>query len=403
MYLLKGQQEPAEGAYKQALVLLKPLTEAHPWVPQYQYDLATTYYHMGILHHTRKQRDQARAAFRQAVEIQAKLAREYSDKPEYGNDLATHRSNLAATIYSLGYASFHTHRRMDQAEAAYREAADLWDQLVREYPQVRDYRYQLARSRGSLGMVRPVTGHGEQAKALYDQALRILEALVGEKHENVSYVKELAVTYGLLGDLARDAKQLPHAADWYGKAALALEKILRQDPKHPAAPLFLHNMRRERALTLLGMGEHARAEAEAEALVARSPAGTDSLLTAARVFALSYVAAKDHAKLSQPQREELANRYGARAVDLLRLAAKKGSNNADKLRADQDLRSLRGRDDFKELLGELERQTKPPSRGAGSNRRVPAVVIQSTAFSVGRPARLYRRLRCGRSIPQGCP
>ena len=55
---------------------------------------------------------------------------------------------------------------------------------------------------------------------------------------------------------------------------------------------------------------------------------------------------------------ELADRYGERAVELLRRAFAKGYTDVKHMKQDSDLDSLRTRDDYKKLLKELEEKAK---------------------------------------------
>jgi hypothetical protein len=51
---------------------------------------------------------------------------------------------------------------------------------------------------------------------------------------------------------------------------------------------------------------------------------------------------------------KLFDRYAARSVELLRQAVAKGYKDIDHLKKDDDLKALRGREDYKKLLKELE-------------------------------------------------
>ena len=68
------------------------------------------------------------------------------------------------------------------------------------------------------------------------------------------------------------------------------------------------------------------------------------------------LAAKDD-KLGQEKRKEVVNRYGEKAVTLLRQGADKGWKNVTALK-DPVFEPLRSRDDFQKLLVELERKSK---------------------------------------------
>jgi hypothetical protein len=64
------------------------------------------------------------------------------------------------------------------------------------------------------------------------------------------------------------------------------------------------------------------------------------------------------------EREKFADQYGRLAVELLERAHTAGSIAAglgDYLKRDTDLDALRARDDFKKLVGELDKETRARS------------------------------------------
>ena len=67
--------------------------------------------------------------------------------------------------------------------------------------------------------------------------------------------------------------------------------------------------------------------------------------------------AKD-ATQTPERRDELAEGYADRAMQMLRAAVKKGFQDAGQMKRDANLSPLRSRDDFKELLADLEAKAK---------------------------------------------
>jgi hypothetical protein len=63
---------------------------------------------------------------------------------------------------------------------------------------------------------------------------------------------------------------------------------------------------------------------------------------------------------------QLAEQYASRAVELLRQAVAIGFKNVSHMKKDTDLDGLRGRDDFKKLLAQLEQPLQEDrKRGPG--------------------------------------
>src|SRR5207302_9883518 len=118
-------------------------------------------------------------------------------------------------------------------------------------------------------------------------------------------------------------------------------------------------IRLERASALARAKEHAQATAEADAATHEKPADPDILYNAACVYALSAAAPAD---------AQQGERYATRAVELLRGAVAKGWKNVEAIKKDSDLDLLHRRDDFKQLLTDLERKTKSSETPRPSHR-----------------------------------
>jgi hypothetical protein len=106
------------------------------------------------------------------------------------------------------------------------------------------------------------------------------------------------------------------------------------------------------------LGDHARAAATADELAGfgYDPAG-DCYDAACFQCRAGTLAAKD-ARLAEARRKVLASSYADRALALLRQAVAHGYDDAAHMKQDTDLEPLRGRDDFKKLLGDLEAKGK---------------------------------------------
>src|SRR5205085_11428573 len=147
----------------------------------------------------------------------------------------------------------------------------------------------------------------------------------------------------------------------HAEALAAYDAALKYDPGPRRAIL-----RAGRAITLIHLGDYARAAAEAGEL-ARLKLPPDACYDLACVWSLCIPAAKKDAKLTPADRDRLTEEYAARAVELLRQARAGGffrpAENVDLLKQDPDLDPVRSRDDFKAFVGEVEGKTKTPPPG----------------------------------------
>ena len=109
-------------------------------------------------------------------------------------------------------------------------------------------------------------------------------------------------------------------------------------------------------------GEHARAADAAERMVrhAFEPAG-DAYRAASLLARCAPVVAKD-VQLSEAERREQALTYAGRAVELLRQANARGYKDVERLKKDKHFDPLHAREDFQQLLRQLEAEAKPDAR-----------------------------------------
>jgi tetratricopeptide (TPR) repeat protein len=221
----------------------------------------------------------------------------------------------ALSLTSLGAA--YQAVDMSRAGAAFGRAAEAWEAVVKEHPDDVRFRDMLARSLGSLAMTR----------------VRLND---------------------------------PTAGAAAGERAVAVrEQLARDHPERPQFKVLAADSRAILAVVLAAGGEHARAAAEAEAAAAAAGRSGGILFNAACALARAAAAA---ARPRHPEADEQAGsaaRYADRAMDLLGEAETAGffklPANAEQLQKDDDLQSLRDRDDFKKLVARVA----PPAKTAG--------------------------------------
>ena len=108
--------------------------------------------------------------------------------------------------------------------------------------------------------------------------------------------------------------------------------------------------------------EKVKTEKYAEAVAASSLAAKDkeahpvTIYNAGCVHALASTHARQDTKLVPAEREQRAEEYARRAVELVRRAVAKGFNDLAHIKKDRDLDSLRSREDFQKLVGDVEKQ-----------------------------------------------
>ncbi len=387
LYGSTGRVGPAETAFREALAVREQLATEHPSVPEYQKDLGQAHHNLGNVYRLARRGDDAEAAYKKGLEVREKLARAQPAIPGYQNDVAISHYSLGILYQMLG-------RPPDQAEAALRKAADVWDALAAAQPAVPEYRKLQAKAHDNIGNIYRLGGRPDRAGQEYRKALEAREELVRQQPAVTELVIDLGGSYCNMGILAQQAGQAEAARDWYAKGLAALEPAYRREPKNPLVRQYLGNARRvwaqvmarlgrheealkawdraleldlgedrdavqgERLHTLLALGDHAGAAAGAEALAKKDRLPPAVRYDLACVYALAAAAAREDEKLTGDERTRTADRYAARALELLAAVEAAGffkePDHLEQLRKDPDLDALRPSADFQKLLGRLK-------------------------------------------------
>jgi serine/threonine protein kinase len=348
LMLISGRLPEAEEAFGQALVLQTALAEADPDRANYRGELADTHCNLAHLFEARGRPAEAERAFRQSVarytQVVDKLPQEFNSQSRLGavlNDLALllrKRGEVAEPRELLERAVKH-----QQAAVAINPA----DQTSRRY--LKNH---------LMNLVGVLQESGEAGQARLEDAFRrccsVLEELVRDFPEVPEYRSELGGTLNDLGALLRERGELAEARRLLEQAIVHQKAALQSDQRHPTYRQFLVNHYWQLAMALVQSGDHRAAAETARELALVSPKAPTPAYEAAGILARCMPLADRDTKLSAEQRKQLARSYGDRAIESLREAVRRGFQDAERLKKDRDLEPLRSRDDFKTLVNELE-------------------------------------------------
>jgi eukaryotic-like serine/threonine-protein kinase len=328
-----GKPDEAEAAYLKAVAVREPLATRDGAEDDDRRELGAAYYGLGLVQRTAGKPAEAEATFRRALEVRRDVARRRPGDVEAARD-------LAATLANLGLV-YLGDRRNAKAEAAYKEALDLRERLSRDHPDEPRLLADLAGSYGDLGECAARAGRRRDAIAWYDRSVALLEDVrrrPGSPPEAASFLRDaLWARAGLRAQADQPSRALD---DW--------ERAIALDPGPRRAAI-----RADRAVALARWGEADRAAAEADEL-ARDPAPPEGTLPAlARAYSLA----------ARASRRPLADRYAARAVEVLARLQSEGAADLAALAADRDFDPIRDRPDFRAILARapLRESTAPRS------------------------------------------
>jgi serine/threonine protein kinase len=194
---------------------------------------ARGHFRVARLHEFLGEHRQAEAGYRQARDLLEQLAAEFPEVPAYRERLALSHNNLALRLRALGQ---HT-----QAENACRRAVALLEQLVAQGPEVPLYRQHLAVSFHSLNLVLWDQGKWAEAVTACRQALDHRSKLAARFPDVAKYRHDLAVSHNYLGFLLKNLGEAVEAAKNYHRALELHEALMAE---HPGVPEYHRELAR---------------------------------------------------------------------------------------------------------------------------------------------------------------
>jgi tetratricopeptide (TPR) repeat protein len=395
---LTVRTEEAVSAYRKALAVREQLARDFPWRPEFRSELAASQFSLAALLADRGNVPEAESLYRQAVAIGEKLTQEFPKRPGF-------RSGLAMCYHNLGNM-LRRAKRLQEAEAAHRAAQALLQELTAAHPMLHRFRYELAHGHVSLGLLLHDAQRNKEAEESYRTALALLQDVPAGYPTPAQFRETLARAHLNLGlVLARTNRpqeavaawraalplwqqlvaDAPAAADFQnelagtlmnlavvhyqrGESAAAVALGEQARPHHqaalklnPASPLyrrFYQNSLRVLGLSYGDVGNHARLSVTADELARLDLDPAADLYNAAFFLSRCMTLAETDARLSEARRAELIQSYGFRAVVLLRQIVARGYKRAIALQQDANFQPLQARPLFRQLLAELNGQTK---------------------------------------------
>ena len=399
-----GRADEGIGAHKKALAIREALLKENPADPKSQIDVARTHRNMGGIYRDRDKTQEASVEWEAALAIGRPLLNQRLPKPPA--DDFTGRSDLAAIVREDMGSVFLDYAQLQNELGRTREAADLWKQgidlfegLARDLPQDLVYRARLGDGYAVGADMAYMLGRYDEALKDARRALEIRTALA-DGNPSVPYYRRAQIESMLsLGWMQGLLKRDMEALETYTHATELAEKMLAQEPtgattrNHLAQSLarragILEHLKRtkesvelarravdiqeavlkenpESAFHQSAAGIVQRVLGRAEMTAGNSRAALAAFERAAEVdgpLAEKYPEAGlslacDHALIAMlvdPANKEVKS---VQAVEALRKAIAKGYSNVQQLKTDEDLEGLRGREDFKKVMGEVEKKT----------------------------------------------
>jgi eukaryotic-like serine/threonine-protein kinase len=256
------------------------------------------------------------------------------------------------------------------AMASYEQAVELLEAITREHPELADESYSLAQDLSDLAYLQQMAGKLDSALKSDRQAIEILERLDRQYPGVLDYRGGLASTYNMMSDLHRRRREPTESLAFAEKARPLLERLVAEHLKDTISRIDLSKSYNNIARMRQQSGQPAealRSLRRAIDLLEGLPeldARNSYSLACNLALCIPLIGAKEGSQGVQDPEvltkdEQLRRRlYGDRAIDVLRRAVRGGFLNGDVLLSDPDLAAIRGRDDFQEIVKEVEKRAE---------------------------------------------
>jgi tetratricopeptide (TPR) repeat protein len=304
---------------------------------------------------------QALKPHEKAIDLRQELLRARPKSARFKKDLAESLNAYGIRLVRL--------KRHDEALQAYRHCVALRLELAREYPNDPAIHWSLANSFNNIAVELTNRGHRQQALEMYLQANQYGLAAQAKMPHAIDIGTGLGIGYANAGRAYWGLGHKEAALREFQKAADHLRVLSQNNPAVPAVQSYFVRALKELATKqrALGRGEDAaRSLRLARGIVERFPHETPGDFYYLACFRAVYAGLIGHGKAELSDDEATERREQAdQAMAALKQAIAKGYADAESLKKEGDLSSLRRRRDFKALVARLEDEARAQALAKG--------------------------------------
>jgi tetratricopeptide (TPR) repeat protein/tRNA A-37 threonylcarbamoyl transferase component Bud32 len=352
---LSRMDQPARALaeYEKARDVYRKLVEATPAVNQFQRDLANSQHEISALLADTGKPAPALVAAEKALAIRQKLAAANPSVTDFQSDLAFSYEQLASRLSEMG--------KPTEALAEYRRAEVICQKLANANPAVAKIHSRLAGNHISIGWLCFQTGKAAEALAAYEKGRSIYQKLVNANPDVLAFQNGLANCDNNIGWLHARQTRFTEAFAALDRSVALGQKLIRDHPGDTECISGLGESHAYRGWARAHAGQSAAAVADlrkASELWAGLPIlDLDIRFERSRALALL-------ARLGSEANSGVTTAEAAACADqamvALHDAFSASWNRPDELKG-PEFDALRGREDFKKLLAEVE--AKAVSKG----------------------------------------
>jgi serine/threonine protein kinase len=383
-----GDPQQAVASFLKARLINEALVKVFPDKPRYRAALASCLANLALAWGV-VDRARLEATYRDAIEIYEKLVADFPANVEYRLGLANCLQNQGTVVASAG--------KSEQAEGAYQRALAVLDAKDSGAQTPESLRLQA----GVLNNLGELDRPG--AENAYRRSIALSQKLTDGKQQLPADRHNLAIAQNNLGQLLVDQKRLPEAGPLFASSVANLEKLVAEAPQSidlhshfgivlglqgkwlglggnkgaskialaravdqqrqavqlsKNAPTYRellasHLLDLARINVELGLYDDAAQIALDLPRMVSSPRRAQGCLDAARLLARVVAQSGNDGKLTQTERERVAQNYLGRTIVFLREVVDTNSKLADQIKTDPDIKALHGRADFQTMMNTL--------------------------------------------------
>jgi serine/threonine protein kinase/F0F1-type ATP synthase delta subunit len=354
--VLWTMKESAEALkeYRKALAAQQQLAETNPAAIEYKRALALSHNYIGHALLEAGKPGETLKEFQEAVEILQRLADANPTVPEFQSDLAQSQTDVCWVLSKTG--------KPTEALQECQKALAIRRRLAAAYPAVQGFQNEIAKIQVGLGDILRDARKLTDALKEYQLALSIMQKLTEANPTIPEYRSDMARNCYRIGRVLTRQGRMEDAFLYLDKGQALFQQLVEAHPGNDHYKLYMGYSHIYRGAAHLRAGHPAEAAADLRrALDLHARNKTPDLEDHFhRSHALAMLAALATDGNSGVTAAEAAG-FADRAVATLRDAIQAGWGNVAELK-ESDFDAIRGREDFKKLLAELEAKAeKPPA------------------------------------------
>ena len=361
MMRLQGHRDEALHIFRRAQTLIEPLVADSQFFTAEQ-ELGGILLNIAEIERAGGQSEDAIKSVQRSLALESKLAANDPDALSLLISMAKGHALMGQILATQPEGA-------EPARTEYQQAIKLLEKVNHKHPELTDQAVELALFLGDLSTLERMAGKLDSALASVCKAVEISERLEREYPGVLNYDACLAGTYNLISDVHRYRREPDEAITFAQKAQTLLERMIVQHPEDAYLRIDLAKSQNNLGRLFQQTGEPVaalrsfqRAVDLYESIPDLDP-GNCYNLACNVALSIPLIGVKngsadsiDISKLGKGDQLR-RTRYGDRAVELLRRAARRGFLKLDTLQSDTDLDPIRDRPDLQLLIGEVEKKT----------------------------------------------